>query len=53
MFTGAALIRLLQEQSFSQSEDLDTLGMLYRLLFKVMGRFRAARGAHRILRYQL
>ncbi len=46
-------IQLLEEWSFTESEDIDNLSLWYQLLFKSMGHIPAARTAHRILRYQV
>jgi O-methyltransferase involved in polyketide biosynthesis len=45
-------IRLIEEWPFSASEDIPKLGLAARMMFAVMGLFRAARQAHRILRYR-
>jgi O-methyltransferase involved in polyketide biosynthesis len=46
-------IKLLEEWYFTDSEDIHFLAFRDRLLFRVMGIFRAARRAHRILRFRL
>jgi O-methyltransferase involved in polyketide biosynthesis len=46
-------IRLIEEWPFTASEDIPKLRSGERLMFRVMGAFRAAQRAHRILRYQL
>lgn len=49
----AAGIRLLEEWTFTESADIARLGWGYRIAFRLASMFRAARNAHRILRYQL
>lgn len=46
-------IQLLEEWYFTQSEDIPGLEFFDRLLFRIMGTFRAAKMAHRILHYRL
>ena len=46
-------IRLHEEWFFTQSEDINKLGVGFRLAFKFAGFFSAARMAHRILYYTL
>jgi O-methyltransferase involved in polyketide biosynthesis len=46
-------IRLKEEWYFAQSDDINELGSVYRLLFKIAGLFAAANKAHRILYYRL
>lgn len=46
-------MRLLEEWYFTDSEDTAALGFWFRLLFRAAGAFRAARKAHRILRFRL
>jgi O-methyltransferase involved in polyketide biosynthesis len=51
--TWAPGIRLVEEWSFFQSEDIDKLGWGNRMMFRLAGRFPAAAKAHRILYYSL
>ncbi len=46
-------IQLREEWYFTQSKDINKLGAIYRLLFKLAGLFSVARKAHRILVFQL
>ena len=46
-------IHLKEEWFFTQSEDIDKLGLVFSLAFKFAGLFSAARMAHRILYYIL
>jgi len=46
-------IRLLEEWYFTDSEDISAFGYWDRILFRMMGTFRAAKKAHRILRFRL
>lgn len=46
-------IRLKEEWYFSQAEDLNKLGLGYRLGFRLAGLFKTAQKAHRILYYNL
>jgi O-methyltransferase involved in polyketide biosynthesis len=46
-------IGLLEEWYFTDSEDIPGLGYRDRLLFRMMGSFRAAKKAHRVLRFRL
>jgi len=45
--------RLIEEWFFSQSGEIEKLGLSYQLLFKVAHLFPAARNAHRLLVFQL
>jgi len=49
----AAGIQLKEEWYFTQAEDIEKLGLAYRLAFKMAGLFTAAKRAHRILYYKL
>lgn len=46
-------IQMLDEWSFTDSEDISSIGFRDRFLFGAMGMFRAAKRAHRILRFSL
>ena len=46
-------MRLIDEWYFTDSEDISKLEFRDRFLFRMMGMFRAAKKAHRILRFQL
>jgi O-methyltransferase involved in polyketide biosynthesis len=46
-------VTLLEEWYFTDSEDISVLEYRDRLLFRIMGAFRAAKKAHRILRFRL
>ena len=46
-------MRLLEEWYFTDSEDISALESWDRLLFRMMGMFRAAKKAHRVLRFRL
>lgn len=46
-------IRLLEEWTFPESEDIPNLPRGFRVVFRIAGAFAAARRAHRVLRYQL
>lgn len=46
-------IRLKEEWYFTQTEDIEKLGLGYRLVFSIAGLFTAAKKAHRILYYSL
>ncbi|MDH7577856.1 MAG: class I SAM-dependent methyltransferase [Bacillota bacterium] len=46
-------MRLLEEWYFTDSADIAALGFWFQLLFRIAGRFRAVKKAHRILRFQL
>lgn len=45
--------KLLQEWYFTDSDDIPVFGTWDRVLFRTMGMFRAAKKAHRILRFRL
>lgn len=51
--TWAPGIHLMEEWFFSDDPDLDRLGLIYRLIYKVSGVFTTVQRAHRILYYQL
>lgn len=46
-------IRLKEEWYFTQAEDINKLGLVYRLAFKIAGLFTAVKRAHRSLYYNL
>lgn len=46
-------IRLREEWYFTQAEEIDKLGVGYRLAFRIAGLFKAANKAHRILYFEL
>lgn len=45
-------VQLIEEWPFSASPDINKLGIGARMMFRMVGLFRAARQAHRILRYR-
>ena len=53
MATWGTGVKLLEEWYFTESEDIPKLGFRDRLLFRMMGIFKAAKKAHRILRCRL
>lgn len=46
-------IRVMEEWFFTESADVAALGLWFRLLFRLIGRFKAARSAHRLIRVHL
>jgi O-methyltransferase involved in polyketide biosynthesis len=51
--TWATGVKLLEEWYFTDSNDIDSLGFWYRVMFGLAGVFRGAKKAHRVLRFQL